>query len=320
MEVFKEKEIREQVQLTKEAIAEVENGFNRLQAGDAEMPPIMRIDVRDHNGEVDVKSAYVRGEEVFAVKLSSGFFDNYKLGLPSGNGLMVLINSKTGVPEAILLDNGYLTDVRTAAAGAIAAKYLASEKVETAGVVGAGTQARFQMRALKQFRDFNRILVYAPSKKRIDGFVSEISEALNVKVEVADSPEQVVRESEVVVTTTPAKAPIIQANWLHPGLHITAMGSDAEEKNELDPRILADADSLFCDVKSQCFRLGELHHALDQGFLTRDSKITELGEVTSGLKKGRENEDQITVCDLTGTGVQDTAIAAYALKKLRGEG
>ncbi|HEX7063565.1 MAG TPA: cyclodeaminase [Bacillales bacterium] len=319
MKVFNEEEIRDHIGLTKEAIAEVENGFNRLQAGDTEMPPIMRIDVRDYNGEVDVKSAYVRGEEIFAVKLSSGFFDNYKLGLPSGNGLMVLINSQTGVPEAVLLDNGYLTDVRTAAAGAITAKYLAPEKVKTAGVIGAGTQARFQMKALKQFRDFERILVYAPSNRRIDEFVAEMKEALGIEVEAVDSAEKVVRESEAVVTTTPAKEPVIQADWLHPGLHITAMGSDAEEKNELDAQVLAKADRLVCDVKSQCFRLGELHHGLEQGVITHDSEITELGEITSGKAKGRADPEQITVCDLTGTGVQDTAIAGYTLRKLTNE-
>ncbi|HEU5139320.1 MAG TPA: cyclodeaminase [Bacillales bacterium] len=321
MKVYNEEEIRNHIDLTQEAIAEVENGFNRLQAGDTEMPPIMRIDVSDYNGEVDVKSAYVRGEEIFAVKLSSGFFDNYKLGLPSGNGLMVLINSRTGVPEAVLLDNGYLTDVRTAAAGAITAKYLAPERVRTAGVIGAGTQARFQMKALKQFRDFERILVYASSNRRIDEFAEEMKEALKVEVEAVDSAEKVVRESDAVVTTTPAKEPVLRAEWLHPGLHITAMGSDAEEKNELDPQVLAKADRLVCDVKSQCFRLGELHHGLEQGVITRDSEITELGEITSGNAKGRADPEQITVCDLTGTGVQDTAIAGYTLRKLtNGEG
>ncbi|HET7522330.1 MAG TPA: cyclodeaminase [Bacillales bacterium] len=315
MKVFNEKDIRKNVRLNEEAVAAVEEGFNRLQAGETQMPPIMRVDIPDYNGEVDVKSAYVRGESIFAIKMSSGFFDNHQLGLPSGNGLMVLFNSKTGVPEAVLLDNGYLTDVRTAAAGAITAKYLAPKKVETAGVIGAGTQARFQMKALKQVRDFHRILVYAHSDKRLDDFAAEMKKSLGVEVAAVDSPEKVVKESEAVVTTTPAKQPVLRAEWLHPGLHITAMGSDAEEKNELEPQILERADILACDVKSQCFRLGELHHAAEAGRITNDTKVIELGEMTSLTVTGRTDEKQITVCDLTGTGVQDTAIAAYALRQ-----
>jgi ornithine cyclodeaminase len=317
MKVLKEEEIRSSVELNSETIAVVEEGFNRLQAKETEMPPIMRVDIRDYNGEIDIKSAYVRGEDVFAIKVSSGFFDNDKLGLPSGNGLMILMNTRTGVPEAVLVDNGYLTDVRTAAAGAIAAKYLAPDRVETAGVIGAGTQARFQMTALKQVRDFKRILVYAQTDKRIREFTEEMRKTLDVEVETVDSPEIVVKESETVVTSTPAKEPIIRAEWLHDGLHITAMGSDAEDKNELEPQVLKKADVLVCDVKSQCFRLGEWHHALERGVLPGD--LIELGEITSGSAQGRTRPEQISVCDLTGTGVQDTMIASYAFRKLTEE-
>lgn len=316
MKIFTEEEIRQFVHINVEAISIVENGFTSLAQMKTTMPPIMRIDIPENNGEVDVKSAYIKGEDMFAIKISSGFFNNYQLGLPSGNGMMILINTKTGVPEAILLDNGYLTDVRTAAAGAIAAKYLSIKKVQTVGVIGAGSQAGYQLQALKEVRDYKQVIVYARSQQRVEQFVNEMSKKLNVEVIAATNAEELVRKSDIVITTTPSETPVIKSEWLHPGLHITAMGSDAEHKQELEAEVLARADRLVCDVKSQCFRLGELHHGLEKGFLTKESPITELGEITSGQTIGRENDEQITVCDLTGTGVQDTAIALYAFQAM----
>ncbi|MGO4888952.1 cyclodeaminase [Anaerobacillus sp. MEB173] len=316
MKIFTEEEIRQHVQINVSAIDVVEDGFNSLAEGKVSMPPIMRVDIPENNGEVDVKTAYIKGKEMFAIKISTGFFNNYQLGLPSGNGMMILINTTTGKPEAVLLDNGYLTDVRTAAAGAIAAKHLAKKNVHTVGVIGSGSQARYQLQALKEVRDYKQVLVYARSKERVQKFIEETKAALGVNVIAAETTEELVKQSDVVITTTPSETPIIQAEWLHPGLHITAMGSDAEHKQELAADVLAGADRLVCDVKSQCFRLGELHHGLKAGVITENSLITELGEITSGKVVGRENDEQITVCDLTGTGVQDTAIALYAFQAM----
>jgi ectoine utilization protein EutC len=300
------------VRVNREAISVIENGFTSLAQGKVSMPPIMRLDIQENDGEVDVKTAYIQGMDKFAIKVSSGFFNNYKKGLPSLSGMMILISSETGIPQSVFLDNGYLTDVRTAAAGAVAAKYLAKEKLNTVGVLGAGAQARYQLLALKQVRQFNRVIVYGPTSSRVQQYVKDMESELDVQVVAEADPEVVVKESELVVTTTPSKTPIIKPEWLHPGLHITAMGSDAEHKQELDAQVLSQADILVCDVKQQCFRLGELHHGLEQGTITKDSSIVELGELTAGHKIGRKNDSQITICDLTGTGVQDTAIAVYA--------
>lgn len=316
MIIFNEKEIRESIQLNQEVISIVEEAFTFLAQDKVSMPPIMRVDIPENNGEVDIKTAYIKGFEQFAIKISAGFFNNYQLGLPSGNGMMILVSTETGIPQSILLDNGYLTDIRTAAAGAIAAKYLAPKKLSTVGVIGAGSQARYQILALKQVRDFEKIVIYGPTAKRVEHFVREMERDLGVNVIVAQSAEMVVRESGFVVTTTPSKIPIIKEEWLHPGLHITAMGSDAEHKQELEASVLTKADILACDVKSQCFRLGELHHGLNEGLLTEESNIIELGELTSGFKHGRSDDQQITICDLTGTGVQDTAIALFAYREM----
>jgi ornithine cyclodeaminase len=313
--ILNESELRQCVALDHEAIEAVEGGFTALAEGKAHIPPIVHVEVQDFNGEVDIKTAYIEGLEYFAIKVASGFLDNHKLGLPTGSGLMMLIKAQTGVPHALLLDNGYLTDVRTAAAGAIAAKHLAPEDTQVAAVIGSGMQARYQARALKLVRDYAQLIVYGTNDAGVDEYVDEMKQALGVQVRRATSAEAAVRECDVLITTTPSKQPIVLSDWLHPGLHITSMGSDSEHKQELEARCLLVADLLVCDLKSQCFRFGELQHALQEGILNEDAEITELGDLTSGKKAGRSNPREITICDLTGVGVQDTAIALLAYNK-----
>ncbi|MGJ9457953.1 cyclodeaminase [Oceanobacillus sp. CF4.6] len=318
MKIFDERQIRKFVHVNSKAIEIVEEGFTALASENVTLPPILTMEIPEHHGEMDVKTAYIKGLDTFAVKISSGFFDNQSLGLPSLSGMMLLLCSKTGLAEAILLDNGYLTDVRTAAAGAVAADYLAKEQVKSVGVIGTGTQARYQMEALLLVRNFDVIYVYGRKRESAEEYAAEISEKLGKEVIIAESVEEVIKMSEIVVTTTPATEPLIKAEWLHPGLHITAMGSDASHKQELYAKVFQKADVIVCDVQSQCFRLGELHHAITQGIVTSaDPRLIELGELTSGMKKGRRNDKQITICDLTGTGVQDTVIARFAYGRLQ---
>ena len=318
--ILTEAEIRSCVDLDHEAISAVSDGFTLLAAGEVNLPPIVRVDVPEYKGEVDIKTAYVRGLDSFAIKIASGFFGNYRLGLPTGSGMMVVVSARTGRPEAVLLDNGYLTDVRTGAAGALAACYLAREKIDTAGVIGAGMQARYQMRGLKQVRDFRRLMIYSIIPEEVEQYAAEMGSILGVEVVKAEGVETVVRNSDVVVTCTPAREPYLKAEWLHPGLHITAMGSDSEEKQELHADVLGQADLIVCDSKSQCFRLGELHHGLAEGVISRDDEIAELGDLTAGRKPGRRMDEEITICDLTGVGVQDTAIALLATRKATEKG
>jgi ornithine cyclodeaminase/alanine dehydrogenase-like protein (mu-crystallin family) len=253
-----EKDLRRCIQLDLQVIDEIEKGFSLLSEGKITMPSIMRLDVPENNGEVDVKTAYVQGIESFAIKVSSGFFNNYHLGLPSLSGMMILLSAKTGQPEAVLLDNGYLTDVRTGAAGAVAARHLAREGLHTVGVIGAGSQARYQMIGLGLVRPYEKVLVY--SLAGVEEYVAEMPRVLGAQVIPVASAEEVVCQSEVVVLTTPSKQPYLQGDWMHPGLHITAMGSDAEDKRELYPEALNAASLLVCDSKKQSFRLGEFHH------------------------------------------------------------
>ncbi|RKJ22440.1 ornithine cyclodeaminase family protein, partial [Butyricicoccus sp. 1XD8-22] len=192
----------------------------------------------------------------------------------------------------------------------------AKEKVQTVGIIGTGAQARYQLKALKLVRNFEKVLVYGRTPDNAKKLLADVKDKLDAHIQITEEAETVVRNSDIVVTTTPATEPLIKADWLHPGLHITAMGSDAEEKQELEADVLKKADRFVCDTRAQCARLGELHHSIEQGFISEDASIIELGEVTSGKKAGRVCEQEITVCDLTGTGVQDTAIALQAFKLL----
>ena len=313
--ILRENEIRSCVSLNDESIRAVAYGYTRLAEGKVSMPPVIRVDVASYNGEVDIKTAYIEGLDSFAIKVASGFFDNPKIGLPYGSGMMLLISTKTGFLEAILLDNGYLTDLRTGIAGAIAAKYLAPRVIKTAGVIGSGVQARYQIRGLKHVRDFSRLLVYGIDDEQVRRYVEEISSELNLDVYRVDSPEEVIRQSDFVVTTTPSRVPYVRAEWLHSGMHITAMGADGEHKQELYPDVFKKAGRIVCDSKKQCLSLGELHHALKKNIITEKTDIIEIGELTGGLRSGRTDEKEITICDLTGVGVQDTAIALLAYQK-----
>lgn len=311
--ILNETELRQAVSLDMAVVDLVADAFAKLSAGQVSMPPILRMDMADKNGEVDVKTAYVPGLDEFAIKISPGFFDNPKKGLSTTSGLMVVHDADTGFVRAILLDNGYLTDLRTAAAGAVAAKYLANPDATTAGVIGTGAQARLQMQALAMVRSLTTITVWGRDSVKAAECAADIERQTGVKTVVSDSIDSLVAASDIVVTTTPSHTPLIEASMLHPGLHITAMGSDAEHKNEIDPGVVGEVDLFVCDRHQQSARLGELHHAVGAGVVPEDMPVTELGELVAGTKPGRSNADAVTLCDLTGTGVQDTAIATYAL-------
>ena len=310
IQIVTEAELRAAVGLDLTTIDIIEQAFAALAKGGVVMPPILSMDLHAANGEVDVKTAYIPGFDGFAIKVSPGFFDNPKLGLPSLNGLMILFSAKTGLVEALFLDNGYLTDIRTAAAGAVAARHLAPAHVETAGVIGTGVQARLQMQAAHLVRPFARILVHGRDMDKARACAADLARGLGIRAEAIADPAALVAESQLVVTTTPARTPVLKADRLHPGLHITAIGSDQTGKNEIEPAALMAADAYVCDRVSQCEVSGELEAALASGIWTKGTPA-ELGEVITGAKPGRTSPDAITICDLTGTGVQDTAIATH---------
>ena len=312
--VLTSSEIKKCVQLNGQLIPIIEDAFKSLALGKATMPPILRLDIEKYHGESDVKAAYIDGLDSYAIKVASGFFNNPNLGLPSSNGLMILLDSKTGMLKSVLLDKGYLTDVRTAIAGAIAAKHLSNPESSNVGIIGAGIQAKMQLEALLLVRNIKTAYIWSRDSKKTNKFVQNIKDKINIKIIACESPEQTVNLSEILITCTPSKSPIIKSEWLKKGLHITAMGSDAEMKNELDPKIIKDCDYYIPDSQSQTSILGELNHAIKAGLVSAEKKYNELGSVIINSNLGRRNINDVTVADLTGTGVQDTAIARHTYK------
>jgi ornithine cyclodeaminase len=235
--ILTESDLRSVIDLTPEVVDCVADAFRALATGKVIMPPILSMPISEHNGEVDVKTAYVPGLEGFAIKVSPGFFDNPKLGLPSTSGLMMVFSTRTGQLQALLLDNGYLTDLRTAAAGAVAARALARVDATSACILGAGLQARMQLRALALVRPLTRAVVWARDAAKARAMAEEMSAQLGFPVTATTDPQAAVSGADIIVTTTPATAPVLQADWLRPGQHITAMGSDQHGKNEIDPAV-----------------------------------------------------------------------------------
>ena len=311
--VLTETDVRAAVGLGDEELAAVEAVYPLISSGVASMPPIMRIDVPENNGEIDIKSAYLPGYSGIAVKISAGFFDNPGKGLPSLGGLMMVFDSETGVPRSALFDNGYLTDLRTALAGAVAAKHLAREDASVAAVFGSGVQARLQMEALTLVRPIEKILVWARRPEQAERLASALAPVVELDVEAVEEPAAAAAEADVLVTATPSTEPLLSQKMLHPGLHVTAVGSDAENKQEVSAEAVKSADRFVCDSIAQSKRLGELRAAIEQGFDL--SNAIELGQVVDGSKQGRSDSGDVTICDLTGTGAQDTAIASLAVSR-----
>jgi len=317
MTILTEAELRKIVTLDLEAVACVENAFRALATLPVAMPPILRLDMPEQRGEVDVKTAYVPGIDGFAIKISPGFFDNPKLGLPSVNGMMVLLSAKTGLIEALLLDNGYLTDIRTAAAGAVAAKHLSRKDSTVAAIFGAGVQAGLQLEALRLVRPIEQARIWARDAAKAEATAARLRDRLGIEVRAEPDAAKAAAGADIVVTTTPSTEPLIKPGFVSAGQHITAMGSDAEHKNEIAPAILRMADLYVADSARQARRLGELHHAIEAAIFAAGEDVNELGQIIAGEKQGRRSASDITIADLTGTGVQDTAIATLTRDRAR---
>lgn len=295
-------------------IPSIEASFVAYSEGRAVVPPVGELIFKDPPGDVHIKYGYLVDDDVYVIKIASGFYRNPALNLPSGNGLMLLFDQKTGQLLSILLDQGYLTDLRTAAAGAIAAKYLAPQRVQRIGIVGTGTQARLQLQYLRSVTDCRDVCAWGRDPAKLAAYCEEMEHegySLRPMLDIAE----VAASCNLIVTATAATAPLLREDQIRPGTHITAMGSDTPEKQELDPAILHKADLIVADSISQCKERGEIAHALRVG-LVRPGGLVELGNIISGEALGRTSGEQITVADLTGVAVQDIAIAKAVYKAI----
>lgn len=293
----------------------VEAGFVAYSRGRAVVPPVGELVFEDPPGDVHIKYGYIRGGEVYVIKIASGFYDNPKRGLPSGDGLMLVFDQKTGVLRAVLLDEGYLTNLRTAAAGAIAAKYLAPPEITAVGILGAGVQGRLQLEWLRRVRRFDRAVVWGLDEAELDAYRRDM-EAPGLAIRTTLRAEDVAAAANLIVTCTPSTTPLLRADWIRPGTHITAMGSDTASKQELDPAILARAGRVVVDSLSQSELRGEAYRAVSAGAIGRED-LVELGRVIEDPGSRRASGDEITVADLTGVAVQDIQIAQAVWDRLR---
>jgi len=309
--ILKLDEIKRRIDLDR-LITDVERGFQWFSEGRTVVPPVgyLAFDPPEE-GDVHIKYGYVRGDELYVVKIASGFAGNLARGLPVTNGLMLLFRQATGELAAILLDEGYLTEVRTAAAGAIAAKYLAPNPVTRIGIVGTGGQARFQLRMLPLVSACRDVTVWGRSDERLAEFKKEL-EGEGFNIDTTRDLKRLAATCNLIVTTTSARAPLLDVTDVRPGTHITAMGADAPGKQELEPRLVARADVIVADSISQCVDHGELAYAVQAGLLD-PGRIVELGHLIAAGGHARSSEGQITIADLTGVAVQDLQIATHVV-------
>jgi ornithine cyclodeaminase len=287
------------------AIAAVEAGFKRYSAGQVQVSTVLHLAFAEPPGDCHVKAAAVAGDEVFVVKLATGFYRNPELNLPSSNGFMAVLSARTGELLALLHDQGHLTDQRTAMAGAIAARAILREGSRTLGIVGAGTQARLQAKLLKRRLGLDSVLIWARNSKRATALASEVrAEAVTL--------EDLCARADVIVTTTPSTEPLLASVMIRPGTRIVAVGADSPGKQELDPRILA-RGRVVVDSIAQCVDHGEAGWAV-RGGLIDPTRLIELGTLLETPVAFAPEE--IVVADLTGVAIQDFEIAKSVWRRL----
>jgi len=288
-------------------IPTIEEGFVALSQKKAVVPPVAEMLFKNPPGDVHIKYGYILDDEYYVIKIASGFYNNPQLGIPSSNGLMLVFKQKTGQLEAVLLDEGYLTDIRTAVAGAVVAKYLAPRKVERIGILGAGIQARLQLEYLKSVVACRDAVIWGVNKEELEKYKNDMNRSGFNILTTLDTGE-VAETCNLIITVTPSPSALLHSDQIRRGTHITAVGSDTSEKQELDSKILQKADIVVADSIDQCLVRGEIFQALKGKFIHRDKPI-ELGDLIAGTKSGRTSDEQISVADLTGVAVQDIQVS-----------
>ncbi|MDM3888717.1 ornithine cyclodeaminase family protein [Pseudomonas sp. BCRC 81390] len=289
----------------------LEQGFIAFSAGKVQVPPVQGFSFPGANGDCCVKSAYVEGSATFTVKISTGFYDNPGKDLPSNDGLMLVLSAHTGQPLALLQDEGWLTGMRTALAGRIAARLLAPPQVTAIGMLGTGMQARMQLEQLGAITDCRQVVVWGRQDSGLAAYRA-FARAQGYDVRTTQDAAEVAGAANLIVCTTPSRQPLLRSEWVRPGTHITAVGADGPGKQELDPALVARAARIVVDSVAQCSQYGEVAHALRSGQIDT-TQLIELGTLLASGAPGREHADQITLADLTGVAVQDAQISSCAL-------
>ncbi len=306
MKILSRKQIEEALSIPK-VLEAIEKGFIAYSRGETVIPPVGSLHFDSPPGDCHIKYGYAKSEKYYVVKIASGFYDNPKRGLPSNNGLMLLFDKQNGNPVCALLDEGYLTDIRTAAAGYVAAKCLAPKSVSCVGIVGTGAQEYYQLKFLSFATECRRAMIWGRDIEKAKKMASH-PDLKNWTCEIAKNLEELTAECNLIVTTTNSSQPLLLADQVRPGTHITAVGADDIGKQEIDEKIFLKADKVIVDSRSQCSAFGDVSHALKKDLIRQD-KLVELGDVLANPSLGRTSQSEITVCDLTGIAIQDLQIA-----------
>ena len=315
-----EKEVRQLLSID-EVMKAVESAFREKGLGNVQMPAKLYLFYNKYNGDLRAMPSYLEELDISAVKVVNVHPDNrVKYDLPTVMATIVLIDPKNGAPLAIMGGTA-ITDMRTGAAGGVAAKYLARKDSKTVGLVGAGAQAKTQLMALLSlYGEIEEVRVWSRTKSTRDAFVAEMKLAGNVaKMAATDEVRDAVEGADIVVTTTPSRKPIVMSDWVEDGTHFSCIGADAPGKEELDPEILKRA-KIIVDDWEQASHSGEINVPLSKGMITRQNIWAEIGEVVAGLKPGRTSQDEITIFTSTGLAVQDAVTAELAYKKAATKG
>tara|TARA_B100000686_G_C16798838_1_gene984404 strand:- start:1244 stop:2137 length:894 start_codon:yes stop_codon:yes gene_type:complete len=285
----------------------MEVGFIKYSNGKTVVPPVGELLFYNPPGDVHIKYGYIKDEKYYVIKIASGFYENHKLGIPSGQGLMLLFNQKTGELESVLLDQGHLTNVRTAAAGALAVKYFGPKKINGIGIIGSGVQARMQLEYINKINSCKNVWIWARDTENAMKLKLELDNNFDVKI--ASSTLELAQKTNLIITTTAAQKPLLKAKDINKGTLIVAVGSDTENKQELESKILNNADLIISDSIPQSKSRGEIFKAVSSGMISND-KVIELGNAIQDVNLQRTDKNQVIVVDLTGVAVQDIMIAS----------
>lgn len=287
----------------------IEEAYRAASEGRVTLPPVGHITFAQ-DADCHIKYGHMQGDPNFVIKVATGFPQNSARGLPSGNGLVLVLSAETGAVQAMLHDEMVLTDIRTGLGGAIASRALARPDSETALVIGTGPQARRQIEAHAALLPGLSFEVWGRDAAKMAALVADM--APTVVVRPVSDLEAATRAADVIITATGSTSPILLADWIKLGTHITAVGADAPGKQELDTALVAHADLLVVDLARQCLDHGEVSHAAKSNLVNPDD-LREIGSILSGTAPGRTNSAQITIADLTGIAAQDVAMANAVL-------
>jgi len=290
-----------------DAFQKIKVGFIAYSKKEAVIPPVGELIMEDPPGEAHIKYGYIKSGKYYVVKIASGFYHNAALGLPNSQGVNLLFDLNTGVLKAVLLDQGYLTDVRTAVAGALVSKTLARPSTKSIGIIGSGIQAKLQLEYHLKVMSFDHIFCWNHNQENATNYQKYFKNK-GINVTITPTVQSLCEQAELIVTCTPSKTPLIKKEWILSGQHITAVGSDTDQKIEIASEVLGEADLVVVDSISQSHGRGEVFRARSSGFL-REDKVKELGSVLENPTLGRQNENEITIADLTGVAVQDLMIS-----------